>query len=151
MHTGKAAATLATVLAIGWFAGASAQSGRKYIQPRDAKSTAAPFSGGVLIGDTFYLSGTLGLEGNQQVPASAETEATNVLNNIQKTLAEAGMTMDDLATVQVFCSDVSNYDAFNKVYRGFFKQEFPARAFLGSGKLLFGARFEVQGIAVKRR
>jgi len=151
MHTGKAAATLATVLTIGWFAGASAQSGRKYIQPRDAKSTAAPFSGGVLIGDTFYLSGTLGLEGNQQVPASAETEATNVLNNIQKTLAEAGMTMDDLATVQVFCSDVSNYDAFNKVYRGFFKQEFPARAFLGSGKLLFGARFEVQGIAVKRR
>ena len=151
MHTGKAAATLATVLMIGWFAGASAQSGRKYIQPRDAKSTAAPFSGGVLIGDTFYLSGTLGLEGNQQVPASAETEATNVLNNIQKTLAEAGMTMDDLVTVQVFCSDVSNYDAFNKVYRGFFKQEFPARAFLGSGKLLFGARFEVQGIAVKRR
>jgi reactive intermediate/imine deaminase len=145
------AATLATVLAIGWFAGASAQTGRKYIQPRDAKSTAAPFSGGVLIGDTFYLSGTLGLEGNQQVPASAETEATNVLNTIQKTLAEAGMTMDDLVSVQVFCSDVSNYDAFNKVYRGFFKQEFPARAFLGSGKLLFGARFEVQGIAVKRR
>lgn len=151
MHTGKVAATLATVLAIGWFAGASAQTGRKYIQPRDAKSTAAPFSGGVLIGDTFYLSGTLGLEGNQQVPASAETEATNVLNTIQKTLAEAGMTMDDLVSVQVFCSDVSNYDAFNKVYRGFFKQEFPARAFLGSGKLLFGARFEVQGIAVKRR
>jgi 2-iminobutanoate/2-iminopropanoate deaminase len=151
MHTGKVAATLATVLAIGWFAGASAQSGRKYIQPRDAKSTAAPFSGGVLIGDTFYLSGTLGLEGNQQVPASAETEATNVLNTIQKTLAEAGMTMDDLVSVQVFCSDVSNYDAFNKVYRGFFKQEFPARAFLGSGKLLFGARFEVHGIAVKRR
>ncbi|MGE5834145.1 MAG: RidA family protein [Acidobacteriota bacterium] len=151
MHTGKVAATLATVLAIGWFAGASAQTGRKYIQPRDAKSTAAPFSGGVLIGDTFYLSGTLGLEGNQQVPASAEAEATNVLNTIQKTLAEAGMTMDDLVSVQVFCSDVSNYDAFNKVYRGFFKQEFPARAFLGSGKLLFGARFEVQGIAVKRR
>lgn len=151
MQTVKVAATLATVLAIGWFAGASAQSGRKYIQPRDAKSTAAPFSGGVLIGDTFYLSGTLGLEGNQQVPADAETEATNALNTIQKTLAEAGMAMDDLVSVQVFCSDVSNYDAFNKVYRGFFKQEFPARAFLGSGKLLFGARFEVQGIAVKRR
>ena len=47
-------------------------------------------------------------------------------------------------------ADVAHYDAFNKVYRGFFKQEYPARAFLGSGKLLFGARFEVQGIAVKR-
>jgi 2-iminobutanoate/2-iminopropanoate deaminase len=151
MHTVKVATALATTLALGWFAGASAQSGRKYFQPRDAKSTAAPFSGAVLVGDTLYLSGTLGLEGNQQVPASAETEATNVLGNIQKTLGEAGMTMEDLVSVQVFCSDVSNYDVFNTVYRGFFKQEFPARAFLGSGKLLFGARFEVQGIAVKRR
>jgi enamine deaminase RidA (YjgF/YER057c/UK114 family) len=52
--------------------------------------------------------------------------------------------------VQVFCSDVAHYDAFNKVYRTYFKKEFPARAFLGSGKLLFDARFEVQGVAVKR-
>jgi len=53
-------------------------------------------------------------------------------------------------SVQVFCSDVSHYDAFNRVYRTYFKKEFPARAFLGSGTLLFGARFEVQGIAVRR-
>ena len=60
------------------------------------------------------------------------------------------MTMDDLCRVQVYCSDVGHYDVFNKIYRGYFKQEFPARAFLGSGKLLFGARFEVLGVAVKR-
>jgi enamine deaminase RidA (YjgF/YER057c/UK114 family) len=36
------------------------------------------------------------------------------------------------------------------VYRTYFKQEFPARAFLGSGPLLRGAKFEIQGIAVKR-
>jgi enamine deaminase RidA (YjgF/YER057c/UK114 family) len=58
--------------------------------------------------------------------------------------------MDDLVSVQVFCSDVGHYDAFNRVYRTFFSGEFPARAFLGSGTLLFGARFEVQGIAVRR-
>jgi reactive intermediate/imine deaminase len=138
------------VFAFGWLGGASAQTGRKYIQPRSANATGAPFSGAVLVGNTLYLSGALGLEANQQPPASADAEATNVLNNIQKTLAEAGMTMDDLVFVQVYCSDVSHYDAFNKIYRGYFKQEYPARAFLGSGKLLFGARFEVQGIAVKR-
>lgn len=139
------------VLALGWFAGASAQSGRRYIEPRTAASTGGPFSGGVLLDDVFFLSGTLGLEANNQVPASAEAEATNVLNNVQKTLSQAGMTMDDLVSVQVFCSDVAHYDAFNKIYRGYFKQEYPARAFLGSGKLLFGARFEVQGIAAKRK
>jgi enamine deaminase RidA (YjgF/YER057c/UK114 family) len=45
---------------------------------------------------------------------------------------------------------VAHYDAFNKIYRTYFTQEFPARAFIGSGRLLFGARFEVQAIAVRR-
>ena len=103
-----------------------------------------------MIGNTLYLSGTIGLDPGQQVPSTAEAEARNVLNNIQGTLEAAGMTMDDLVSVQIFCSDVAYYDAFNAVYRTYFSSEFPARAFLGSGTLLFGARFEVQGIAVER-
>jgi len=50
--------------------------------------------------------------------------------------------------VQVYCTDVKLYDTFNAVYRTYFKR-FPARAFLGSGPLLGGARFEIQGIAEK--
>ena len=42
------------------------------------------------------------------------------------------------------------YQAFNDVYRTFFTQEYPARAFIGVSTLLFDARFEVQGIAIKR-
>jgi 2-iminobutanoate/2-iminopropanoate deaminase len=53
--------------------------------------------------------------------------------------------------VQVFCSDLATYDAFNAVYRTYFKGKPPARAFIGVSKLLFNARFEVQGIAIKRR
>ena len=150
MQRSTLVAVIAVAIAAGWLGGASAQSGRRYIEPRTAGSTGGPFSGAVQLDDVLFISGTLGLEANNQVPASAETEATNVLNNVQNTLKQAGMTMDDLISVQVYCSDVAHYDAFNKIYRGFFKQEYPARAFLGSGKLLFGARFEVQGIAVKR-
>ena len=58
--------------------------------------------------------------------------------------------MDDLTFVQVYSSDVADYDAFNEVYRTFFTQEYPARAYLGSGTLLFGARFEVLGFATRR-
>jgi enamine deaminase RidA (YjgF/YER057c/UK114 family) len=65
-------------------------------------------------------------------------------------LAEAGMTMNDLVNVQVFCSDVALFDTWNQVYRTYFSQPFPARAFVGSGPLLFGARFEMQAIAVRR-
>lgn len=147
-----AAGVLAVLLVLaGWLAGASAQQPtRRYIDPSTPSPTARPFSGGVLAGDTFYLSGTLGLDAKQQVPATADAEATNVLDNVQQTLKQAGLTMDDLVFVQVYCSDVAHYDAFNKIYRTYFKQEFPARAFIGSGRLLFGARFEVQAIAVRR-
>jgi len=58
--------------------------------------------------------------------------------------------MDDLVSVEVHCSDVSLYETFNKVYVTYFHGEYPARAFLGAGKLLRGARYEVLGTAVKR-
>ena len=65
-------------------------------------------------------------------------------------LAEAGMTMDDLVSVQVFCSDVKLFDTWNQVYPKYFGKDLPARAFLGSGTLLAGAHFEMQAIAIRR-
>jgi reactive intermediate/imine deaminase len=124
---------------------------RRYIDPRTVRDTAAlPFSAGVLAGNTLYLSGKIGLTPQRSVPATPEEEARLVLDDVRSTLQKAGMSMDDLVFVQVFCSDLSHYDAFNKVYRGYFTREFPARAFIGSGPLLFKARFEVQAIAVRR-
>jgi 2-iminobutanoate/2-iminopropanoate deaminase len=130
---------------------AAAQDTRRYIAPRTAADTAQPpFSGAVQVGNTLYLSGDIGIDENQKVPDTAEAEARRLLDNVQRTLQQAGMTMDDLVSVQIFCSDVKHYADFNKVYRTYFKREFPARAFIGSGTLLFNARFELQGIAVKR-
>lgn len=128
-----------------------AQESRRYINPRTAADTSQPpFSGAVQVGKTLYLSGDIGVDENGKVPDTAEAEARLLLNSVQATLKEAGYTMDDLVFVQVFCSDVKHYDDFNKVYRTYFKKEFPARAFIGAGRLLFDARFEMQGIAVQR-
>ncbi len=110
-----------------------------------------PFSNGVLVGDTFYMSGHLGLDpATKKIPASIEREIRFMLDGFRETLSRAGLGMEDLVFVQVFCSDVSLFDQFNSVYRTYFSQDFPARAFIGSGPLLFGAHFEIQGIAAKR-
>lgn len=142
------AALIGFVLGVSGFATMQAQPARRYINPRSAanadNASQPPFSGAVLVGDTLYLSGMLG------TGDTAEAAATGVLTSMQNTLKQAGMTMDDLVSVQIFCPDVANYDAFNKVYRTFFTREFPARAFLGSGTLLNNAKFEVQAIAVRR-
>jgi len=141
--------SLFTVLML-MVAGSSFAQDRSYINPRNSGDMdVPPFSGAVQTGDTLYISGMIGLV-NGQVPDSAAEEARVLLDSIQATLEEAGMTMDDLVYVQIFCSDVADYDAFNSVYRTYFTQEFPARAFIGVGTLLFNARFEMQSIAVRR-
>jgi enamine deaminase RidA (YjgF/YER057c/UK114 family) len=108
-----------------------------------------PFSDAVLVGNTLYLAGRTGGDKDGKIPAEPADEARAVMDQIKAVLAQEKMAMDDLVTVQVFCTDVKHYATFNDVYRTYFTK-FPARAFIGSGPLLGGARFEVQGIAIKR-
>jgi len=140
------------VLSLFAISSAADDSGRKHIVMKRAAEMKLPFSDGVLVGNTLYVAGHLGLDPKTGTPpATAEDEAKFALDGIKEVLENAGMTMDDLVSVQVFCSDLSLYDTFNTVYRTYFREPYPARAFLGSGPLLRGARFEVMGIAVKGR
>jgi 2-iminobutanoate/2-iminopropanoate deaminase len=137
------------VLLVLFLATVAVAADRKYIGADQQNKL--PFSEGVLVGDTLYIAGHIGLDPKtQKPPTDAEVEAKLVMDSIKRTVEDAGMTMDDIVSIQVHCSDLSLYATFNKVYRTYFKDKFPARAFLGSGKLLFDARFEVLGIAVKR-
>lgn len=131
---------------------AMAATPRTFISPRtnEKNPNDPPFSAAVKVGDTLYVAGQIGLGPDRKPPADVTEEAKLVMQAVRTQVVAAGMTMDDLVSVQVFCSDVKHFDAFNAVYRTYFTKEFPARAFLGSGPLLFGARFEVMGIAVKR-
>ncbi len=110
-----------------------------------------PFSDAVLVNDTLYLSGRIGLDPATGLPpADIHEEVRLLLDGFEAVLAQAQMTMDDLVYVQIFFPDVSLWEPFNQAYVKHFSKEFPARAFLGSGPLLFNARFEMQGIAVRK-
>jgi 2-iminobutanoate/2-iminopropanoate deaminase len=108
-----------------------------------------PFSPGLQLGETLYVSGHLGITTALKTPIDAEQEATLVLASVAGTLKEAGMTMDDLVYVEIFCTDLSLYSTFNKVYAAAFHAPYPARDFIGVKDLLFGNHFEVMGIAVR--
>ncbi len=130
-------------------AAAASEPRRKHINLPNKKAK-YPFSDAVLVGDTLYLSGRIGLDPTTgKLPDDVDAEIRNLLDGFRAVLKKAGMSMDDLVTVQVFCPDVSLFERFNAEYRKEFKSELPARAFIGSGNLLFGARFEMQGVAVK--
>jgi 2-iminobutanoate/2-iminopropanoate deaminase len=110
-----------------------------------------PFSDAVRAGETLYVSGRLGLDpSTMKPPADVADEARFVMDDLRAVLSAAGMTTAELVMVTVFAPDVAHFAAFNAVYAGYFEGPLPARAFIGSGPLLFGCRFEVTAIAVAR-
>ena len=122
---------------------------RRYINLPN-RPAGLPFSDGVLVGATLYISGRIGLDpATGEAPESVDAELEFLFDGFQAVLRHAGMTMDDLVWVQIYSPDVSLWQHFNAAYVKLFSQEFPARAFLGSGTLLLKGRFEMLGIAVK--
>jgi 2-iminobutanoate/2-iminopropanoate deaminase len=140
--------TLAASAALGVAVAHAAPQVFPHAVPANAKPL--PFSDAVLVADTLYVSGHLGLDpATGQAPADTGMEARLVLDSVQATLKSAGLTMDDLVSVTVYCTDLALYDSFNSTYAGYFHGRYPARAFIGVARLLRGGHFEVQAVAVK--
>jgi 2-iminobutanoate/2-iminopropanoate deaminase len=135
----------------GAFSQPTPQTTRRVFNAPD-KVVQAPFSDGILAGNTLYLAGRIGLDPKTgKPPAEIEDEIKLMLDSLKGTLTQAGMTMDDLVYVQIACTDLSLFEKFNPIYMSYFKtKDYPAREFIGAGSLLRGGHFELQAIAVRR-
>ena len=96
-----------------------------------AKSVAKlPFSPGLELGDILYVSGHLGVDpAVGKAPDDPEEEARQVLHSVELTLKEAGMSMDDLVYVEIYCTDLKLYGAFNKAYASTLKSPYSCPRF----------------------
>ena len=129
----------------------SAQSGRTVISPENYPYFGFPYSPGILVGDTLYISGHLGRdpETTELVGGGIQAETRQIMANIQEVLSAAGMTLEDVVTVTAFITDVNDFPEFNEVYREFFPEDPPARATVQVAALNVGAEVELQMIAVR--
>lgn len=123
----------------------SCMSGRSYIK---REGSDLPFSSAVRAGNLVFISGHIGTDPESgEPPAKLEDEINRMLDRFEASITGAGMTWDHLVRVKVYCSDLTLYGAFNDLYRKrFTKGNFPTRAFIGSGPLLRGCKFEISGI-----
>jgi 2-iminobutanoate/2-iminopropanoate deaminase len=133
------------------FAAQAADSGRSFIAPPGADpKSGPPISNGVMADGTFYVAGHLGVDpATGKAVADPEAEARAMMESVKQTLERGGLTMADLVSVTVYCTDLDLYEKFNAVYRSYFTGNYPARAFIGVAKLVRGAHFEMAGVAVK--
>ena len=128
-----------------------ASSARRIIRPQKAPNTGLPFSPGVLVGNTLYISGHLGRDPmtNALVGGGIEAETRQSLANIREVLRAAGMDFKDVTTVTAYITSFNDFPKFNAVYREIFPSDQPARATVQVAALNDSARVELQMIAVK--
>jgi 2-iminobutanoate/2-iminopropanoate deaminase len=110
-----------------------------------------PFSEGMAVGNLVFLSGQLGtfpgkLELNN---ATREAEFRQIMDNIVATLRANGMTTRNVVKCLVMLADMKDWADFNKIYLTYFEPPYPARSAFGTSGLAFGARAEVECIAVR--
>jgi 2-iminobutanoate/2-iminopropanoate deaminase len=126
-------------------------SSRRVVQPETFPDTGLPYSPGIRVGNTLYLSGQLGRDPKtaKLVPGGIEAETRQVLANLREVLRAAAMDFGDVVSVTAFLADFDDFDAYNTVYREHFPKDPPARATVGVSRLNLGARIELQMIAAR--
>ena len=124
---------------------------RIVIEPENYPYFGFPYSPGILVGDTLYIAGHLGRDPvtTELVEGGIEPETRQIMANIQGVLSEAGMTLDHVASVTAFITDINQFPTFNAVYREYFPENPPARATVQVAALNVGAAVELQMIAVR--
>lgn len=123
---------------------------RRAINPPGTKE-GAPFSPGVLVGETLYISGQIGMLDGQMRAGGIVPETQAALDNIKKIVELGGMQMADVVSVNVYLADMADFAEMNNTYKSYFPEPRPARATVQVAGLVNHARIEISAIAVKRR
>ncbi len=99
------------------------------IIPAGSAPPLAPYSPGVKVGGTVYVSGVLAMDGDGNIVGEGDIKAQTrqVIESIKSVVEAAGGSVSDIAFNQIFLTDLANYAAMNEVYAEYFGNNPPAR------------------------
>lgn len=124
---------------------------KRIIQPKEFPK-GRPFSPGVVVDGTLYVSGQVGQDlKTGKIPEEFEAEVKQCLDDIGIILKEAGMGFEDAVSVQVYLTDMDLFQRMNAVYTTYFKEPRPTRTTVGVTRLAGPARVEITVTARKAK
>ncbi|MBU0723824.1 MAG: pyrimidine utilization protein C [Alphaproteobacteria bacterium] len=99
------------------------------IVPVGSAPPLAPYSPGVKVGNTVYVSGMLALDKDGKFVGVGDITAQtrHVLEGVKAVVEAAGGSMADVAYNAIILKDLGDYAAMNKVYAEYFPSNPPAR------------------------
>lgn len=122
---------------------------RQVIHSENAPAAIGTYSQAILVGNTLYLSGQIGLDPySMELVEGIEAQVRRVFDNLKAVCEAAGGSLADIAKLNIFLTDLSNFQLVNQIMGEYFAQPYPARAALGVASLPKGALVEMDGIVV---
>ncbi|WP_455799279.1 RidA family protein [Acinetobacter baumannii] len=122
---------------------------RQVIHTENAPAAIGTYSQAILVGNTLYLSGQIGLDPySMELVDGIEAQIRRVFDNLKAVCEAAGSTLADIAKLNIFLTDLSNFQLVNQIMGEYFAQPYPARAALGVASLPKGALVEMDGIVI---
>jgi 2-iminobutanoate/2-iminopropanoate deaminase len=90
--------------------------GKVIIKSTNAPEAIGPYSQAVKVGDMLYTAGQIGINPKTgKVPAGIEAQTTQVLDNLQAVVKEAGGDMSSIVKTTVFVKDLDDYGKVNAI------------------------------------
>ena len=121
---------------------------REIIQTDKAPQAIGTYSQAVKVNKTVYMSGQIPLvpETMEMVEGDIAVNIRRVFDNLQAVAEAAGGSLNDVAKLNIFLTDLSNFPTVNEVMAEYFTQPYPARAAIGVASLPKEAPVEMDAI-----
>lgn len=119
------------------------------IYTKNAPEAVGPYSQAIMVGNTLYTSGQIGLDPKTGTLVDGiEAQAVQVFNNLNEVLKASNMTFDNVVKTTVFIKNMSDFAKVNEIYAKYFTS-LPARSCVEVSSLPKGALIEVELVAIK--
>lgn len=124
--------------------------GKRALQPAGMAKPASYSPGVEASGRMVFVSGLVSVdkEGRTVAPGDIRGQTRQVLADIEKVVAEAGGSRDDIVKVTVYLADLGDYGGMAEVRAGFFKPPFPASCAVQAHLLNPDWLVEIDAVAV---
>lgn len=121
---------------------------KEIIHSDQAPKAIGPYSQGVRVNQTIYLSGQIPLNPvtMELVTDSFESQAVQVFDNITAVAKSAGATLDNIVNMTILLSDMAYFPQLNEVMSRYLKEPFPARAAFAVKTIPMNADIEIIAI-----
>ena len=124
--------------------------GRTIIHTDNAPAAIGTYSQAVQVGNTVYLSGQIALNPKtmEMVEGDISARIHQVFNNIQAVCNAAGGSLQNIAKLNIYLTDLNNFATVNEIMAEYFQQPYPARAAVGVAELPKGTDVEVDAVLI---